>query len=72
KDILREKYCIVHSNPEQLRDFPENAIKGRRITKYDAEILIEREQVPNGFLNRFPTSSVSMEELFVFMAKEET
>ncbi|MDE5768975.1 MAG: ABC transporter ATP-binding protein [Oscillospiraceae bacterium] len=68
KDILREKYGIVHCNPDQLRVFPENAVKGKRITKYDAELLIEREHIPNGF----PVSPVSIEELFVFMAKEET
>lgn len=67
KDMLKEKYCIVHCRPDQIQEFPQHAIKGKRITEYNAEILTERSLVPAGL----SISPVGIEELFVFMAKEE-
>lgn len=66
KDILLGEYGLVRGTPEQLREIPENAIKHIKENPYGAEALVLRGAVPQGM----DISPVSMEELFVLMAKE--
>ena len=67
KDRLLEKYCIVHCTREQLSSIERSKIIGRKENKYDISVLMEKSQVKSGF----STSPVDIEELFVFMAKED-
>ena len=67
KDRLLEKYCIVHCTREQSSSIERSKIIGRKENKYDISVLMEKSQVKSGF----STSPVDIEELFVFMAKED-
>ena len=67
KDRLLEKYCVVHCTREQLSSIERSKIIGRKENRYDISVLMEKSQVKSGF----STSPVDIEELFVFMAKED-
>ena len=64
KDILLSEYCIVYCPSERVSEF--GNIKYKKETPYGTEIMMSRRDVPDGF----KISPISIEELFVFMAKE--
>lgn len=66
KDVLKEKYGIIHCTAEQLMDIPSDAIKGKRENGYGVEAIVCRDQIP-GALSASP---VDIEQLFIFMVKE--
>ena len=66
KDVLRERYSIVRCALEQAREIPEKAIIGQKLSLYGAELIVERQAVPEGI----DISPVDIEQLFIFMAKE--
>ena len=66
KDALRERYGIVRCALEQAREIPEKAIIGQKLSLYGAELIVERQAVPEGI----DISPVDIEQLFIFMAKE--
>lgn len=63
---MLEKYGIVYGSKEQLKSIKKEAIIGKKESSYGTELIVKREAVPQGF----SISPVSIEELFVFMAKE--
>ncbi len=65
KDELLSEYGIIHCTVEQLSDI--GKIKYKKETPYGAEIIVSRGDAPEGF----KISPISIEELFVFMVKEE-
>jgi len=67
KDELLSKYCIIHCTTEQLSELDEKAVKCRKETPYGIEVMALRKDVPA----TFKVSPISIEELFVFMVKEE-
>lgn len=67
KDVLLEDYAIAQCAPDQLEAIDSAAIKGRKDTKYGIELLVKRNAVPSGFT----LLPVTIEELFVFMVKQE-
>lgn len=67
KDALREGYGIWRGKSEELDALPAEAIYGKRVTSYGTEALVRRDLVPDGL----PLGTVSIEELFIFMAKED-
>ncbi|MCM1227417.1 MAG: ABC transporter ATP-binding protein [Clostridium sp.] len=66
KDQLLEKYGIVHCTRQQLSGIDDKAIKHKKETPYGVESMVLRDAVPSDMA----VSPVSVEELFVFMAKE--
>lgn len=66
KDILLEKYGILHCTAEQLSELNPVAIRGKKESVYGVEAIVQRDVIPPGM----NISPVSIEELFVFMAKE--
>ncbi|MDD7390105.1 MAG: ABC transporter ATP-binding protein [Lachnospiraceae bacterium] len=66
KDILLEKYGLIHCTREMLDGITPSAVKGRKESPYGVEALVLRDAVPDGI----SISPVSIEELFVFMVKE--
>ena len=66
KDLLLEEYGLVQCSAQALAELDPDAIKGRKTTPYGVQALVRREGIPAGM----PVSPVSIEELFVFMAKE--
>lgn len=66
KDRLLDEYCIVRCALDELDAFNTASVKYKKETPYGAELILPREDVPHGFTS----SKVSIEELFVVMAKE--
>lgn len=66
KDRLLDEYCIVRCGHEDLAEFDAAGVKYKKETPYGVELILPRKDVPHGMAQ----SAVSMEELFVVMAKE--
>lgn len=66
KDRLLDEYCIVRCGHEDLGAFNAASVKYKKETPYGVELILPREDVPHGFT----PGKVSIEELFVVMAKE--
>ena len=66
KDRLLERYGLLQTTPEILRDLDASAVLGKRVTDYGAEAIVARDKVPQSF----EIQPVSIEELFIIMAKE--
>ena len=66
KDRLQEQYGILHCSSEQLEAFDPAAVRFKKTSSYGTEAIVLREKAPVGTV----LSPVSIEELFVFMAKE--
>lgn len=66
KDRLLDEYCIVRCGREDLGAFDATGVKYKKETPYGVELILPRKDVPHGMAQ----SAVSMEELFVVMAKE--
>lgn len=67
KDRLLEQYGFLQTTEEKLGELDPDAVKGKKITKYGAEAIVDRTLVPQ----TFDVRPVTIEELFVYMAKEE-
>ena len=66
KDNLLEQYVFINTTEDQLAELDENAIKGKRSNKWSTEAIVDKNLIPQSFT----TKPVSIEDLFVFMAKE--
>ena len=66
KDLLLAEYGLIHCTAEELKQLPPEAIRCQKHNPYGVEALVHRSAVPAAVA----VSPVSMEELFVFMAKE--
>lgn len=67
KDKLLERYCIVNCTAEQLSELDSNAVKYKKVTPYGVSAMVLRDSVPH----TIKATPISIEELFVFMVKEE-
>lgn len=67
KDALLEQYVFINTSEEKLAELDENAVKGKRSTKWGTEAIVDRELIPDSF----DTKPVTIEDLFIFMAKED-
>ena len=67
KDALYEQFGVIHCSKDDFDHIPHDAVKGKKITPYGVDAIVRRDAVPNNADIR----SVSIEELFVFMVKEE-
>ncbi len=66
KDVLQERYGILHCAKEQLQELDPDAIRGKKVTPYGVEALVRRDAVPAGM----QLSAIDIEQLFIFMVKE--
>ncbi|MBE6854147.1 MAG: ABC transporter ATP-binding protein [Ruminococcus sp.] len=66
KDQLLAEYGILHCTQEQLAELDPSAIRHKKESPYGVEAIVTRSAVPVGM----QLSPVSIEELFVIMAKE--
>ncbi|MBQ8402629.1 MAG: ABC transporter ATP-binding protein, partial [Clostridia bacterium] len=66
KDRLAERYGVIQCMEEEIADYGE-AVKGRRITPYGAQILVDRSMLPD----LAEVMPVGVEDLFVYLVKEE-
>ena len=67
KDILLSEFGIIHCTDEQLSRLDAKCIKYKKQTSYGVEAMVCRKGIPE----EFKISPISIEELFVFMVKEE-
>lgn len=67
KDRLLEEYGIFHGTRAQLEELAPGAVCHKRVSPYGVEALVLREKMPAGI----QVSPVTIEELFVYMVKEE-
>ena len=67
KDALLEQYVFINTTEEKLAELDENAVKGKRSGNWGTEAIVDRNLIPQ----TFDTKPVSIEDLFVFMAKED-
>ena len=66
KDRLLAEYGLLYCTQEELGSLPPEAVKYKKKNPYGMQALVLRDALPDG-VNASP---VSIEELFVFMAKE--
>ena len=67
KDVLLEKYRFINLTEQQLSELDPTAIKGKKVGKFGVEAIADSEKIPS----TFNSAPVTIEDLFVFMAKEE-
>ena len=67
KDALLERYVFISTSEDKLAELDENAVKGKRSGKWGTEAIVDRELIPA----TFETKPISIEDLFIFMAKED-
>lgn len=65
KDRLLDAHALLHCTQETLDALEPDAVIGTRATPYGIEALVRRAAVPA----TLPLQSVSLEELFLFMAR---
>lgn len=67
KDVLLERYGVIHCPSAELRKLDGKSVKGKRVTAYGVEAIVERSAIPAGM----DVSPIGIEELFVLMVKGE-
>lgn len=67
KDVLLEKYKFINVTEQQLSELDQSAIRGKKVGKFGVEAIAEAEKIPAGF----SSVPITIEDLFVFMAKED-
>ena len=67
KDALLNEYGLLQCSLTEAEQIDPTAVIGRRDTPYGCRLIVRRDAVPAGTA----LSSVSIEELFIFMVKEE-
>lgn len=67
KDALLDEYCFARGTAAELDTIDCGSVIGRRDGRYGSEAIVRRDAVPAGV----NVSPVSIEELFIFMVKED-
>ena len=67
KDRLLEEYGVLHCTAAELAQLPAGAVAGKRESPYGVEAVVHRGAAPHSAA----LSPVTLEELFVLMAKKE-
>ena len=67
KDSLLEEYAFLHCAAEELDKLEAAAVIGKKVSPYGVAAIVRRDALPAGAA----FSPVTLEELFVFMVKEE-
>ena len=66
KDALLEEYGMIHCSAEELSAMDQNTVKYKRETPYGMDVIMVRREIPS----EYTATPITIEELFVFMAKE--
>ena len=67
KDALYQQYARIICSPEDSLLLDPAAVKGKKVSPYGVEMIVQRDQIPSGW----NTTPVSIEDMFIFMAKED-
>jgi len=66
KDRLLEEYSVVRMTKAEFETIPSSAVKGKKVTNYGIEALIEL----NSSMKQLKTEKTSIEDIILFLAKE--
>ena len=67
KDVLLDKYCVVHCSRAELERIPREDVIGCRTSEYGAEALMERGRAPRGLI----TERAGLEDIIVYHIRGE-
>ncbi len=67
KDVLLERYCVLKCAEGDLGRIDPARIHGIRRNKFGVEALVERENIPKGFL----TNVAGIEDIMLFLSRGE-
>ena len=67
KDRLLEQYGFINTTADILRELDESAVIGKKSNRWGIEAIVDREKIPH----TFDVKPITIEDLFVFMVKEE-
>ena len=67
KDRLLEEYGLLQCSAEEAGAIDPSAVIGRRDNPYGCRLIVRKDALPRGSV----TEAVSIEELFIFMVKED-
>lgn len=67
KDALLNEYALLQGSLKEAEQIDPAAVIGRRDTPYGCRLIVRRDAAPAGAA----LGSISIEELFIFMVKEE-
>lgn len=65
KDLLLEEYAIVKMSKADFEGVPEEAVKGKKVSKYAVEALVLKSAVSSAFDTEYTT----LEDIILFLAK---
>lgn len=68
KDVLLSEYGVIHCAESRLSELDTSSIIHKSVSPYGAEAVVKRGKIPSDL----EISPISIENLFVQMAKEET
>ena len=66
KDILQEKYAVVHLAKEQYAQLDKAAVVGAKFTDYNVSALVLKDKISSGYATEKP----SIEDIMLYCAKE--
>lgn len=66
KDILQEKYAVVHLAKEQYAQLDKAAVVGAKFTDYNVSALVLKDKISGGYAAEKP----SIEDIMLYCAKE--
>lgn len=67
KDKLKEQYALVRCSHKEFSTIPGSGVIGKKVTSYGVEAIVLR----NSVRSKIELLPVDIEQLFIFMAKEE-
>ncbi len=67
KDALLEQYGMIHCSAEEFSSMDPDTVKYQRKTLYGIDVIMLRNEIPS----EYTVTPITIEELFVFMVKEE-
>lgn len=67
KDIILEKYSVVKLALRDFDSLPPTAIMGKKRTSYGYDALVVKDEISNAF----PTEKANLEDIILFMVKED-
>lgn len=68
KDVLLEKYSVVKLSDDDFHALPQNAVVRKKKTNYGYDALVIKNQIHQTFRQEMTT----LEDIILFMAKEDT
>lgn len=67
KDKLKEDYVLVHGTYDEIKALDPSSVVGTELNSYGAQAVVKKDVVPPNT----KTTPVDIEQLFVFMVKED-